>query len=73
MRKYVPLSQRSPDAIRAQAELYQEMATTARMPEAKHGLEKLVARLTALADRREATETRPRSQPPAQGMSSTAD
>jgi len=52
MTKYVPLSQRSPDEIRAQAELYQEMAANARTPEAKRGLENLVRRFVALAEQR---------------------
>lgn len=78
MRKHVPLSQRSPDEIRAQADSYQEMAATSRTPEAKHGLEALAVRLAALADQREALETRPRRSPPAneplaQEMSAAAD
>ena len=58
MTQYVPLSQRSADEIRAQAELYQQMAATARTPEAKRGLENLVLRLVALAERRLAAEPR---------------
>ena len=47
MQRYVPLSQRSPDEIRTQAELYRKMATTARTPEAKRGLENLAVRFAA--------------------------
>jgi hypothetical protein len=60
MRKFVPLSQRSSGEIRAQAELYQEMATTARTPEAKRGLEALAVRFAALGDQRAAAESRSR-------------
>jgi hypothetical protein len=58
MQKYMPLSQRPHHEILAQAELYLEMAATARTPQAKRGLETLAARLVALADRRAATEGR---------------
>jgi hypothetical protein len=54
MHTYVPLSQRSPDEIRDQGEIYQEMAATARTPEAKRGLEALAVRLAALAEQLEA-------------------
>jgi hypothetical protein len=73
MQKYVPLSQRSPDQIRAQAEMYQEMATTARTPEAKRGLETLAVRFAALAEQREGSERRLRRSRPAQDMTSSAD
>ena len=56
---YVPLSQRSPARLRAQAAAYREMAATARSPEAKNGLEKLVVRLARLADQREAAAAAP--------------
>jgi hypothetical protein len=77
MQKFVPLSQRSSDEIRNQAELYQEMATTARTPEARRGLEALVVRFAALADQLAAAESRsPRPahaiETDAMGMSSTA-
>ena len=58
MQKYVPLRQRSADQIRSQAELYAEMAATARTPEAKRGLEGLAVRFAMLADQREAEESR---------------
>lgn len=64
MRKYTPLSNRSADEIRAQGELYLEMAATARTPEAKRGLEALAVRLAALAERREAMEDRARRPQP---------
>jgi hypothetical protein len=54
MRKYIPLSQRSPEMIRAQAAMYPEMAATARTAEAKRGLEKLAVLMSGLADKREA-------------------
>jgi hypothetical protein len=73
MQKYVPLSQRSPEQIRTQAELYQEMAATARTPDAKRGLEALAARFAALADQRETAENGPRRSQPVQDMVSTAD
>lgn len=73
MTKYVPLSRRSPDEIRAQAKLYQEMAASARTPEAKLGLEKLVVRLIALADERLAAQPRIWRQSSAQELSSAAD
>lgn len=60
MQNYVPLSQRPRHEIMAQAELYQEMSTTARTPQAKRGLEALAARLFALADRGPAAESRSR-------------
>lgn len=66
MHTYVPLSQRSPDEIRDQGEIYQEMAATARTPEAKRGLEALAVRLAALAEQLEAVEQRCWRQPPAQ-------
>jgi hypothetical protein len=77
MRKFVPLSQRSSDEIRAQAELYQEMAATARTPEAKRGLEALVVRFAALADQQAAAESRSRrpahsTETDAMGMTSSA-
>jgi hypothetical protein len=52
MRYHVPLSQRSALEIRAQGEMYRQMATTARTPVAKRGLELLAVRWTAIADRR---------------------
>jgi len=73
MTKYVPLSQRSPDEIRAQAELYQEMAASARTPEAKRGLETLVRRFVALAEQRLAAEPRFSCQSPAAELTSAAD
>lgn len=73
MKKYVPLSRRSPDEIRAQAELYQEMAASARTPEAKLGLEKLVVRLLALAEQRLGAKPLIWRQSSAQEMSSAAD
>jgi hypothetical protein len=73
MERYVPLSQRSPDEIRAQAELYQEMAASARTPEAKRGLEKLMVRLIALAEQRRQAKPRVWHQTSAQELSSAAD
>ena len=73
MRPYVPLSQRSPAAIRHQSELYRAMAATARTAQAKRGLEVLAVRFAALADRREASEADPRQLLPVQEMSSAAD
>jgi len=72
MHKYLPLSQRSSDEIRAQGETYQEMAATARTPEAKRGLESLAVRFAALADKREAAENRFRRRPSALEMSHAA-
>jgi hypothetical protein len=73
MQRYVPLSQRSPDEIRTQAELYRKMATTARTPEAKRGLENLAVRFAALAEQRGAGESRTRRSQPAQEMTGAAD
>jgi hypothetical protein len=73
MRQYVPLSQRSPEDIRTQGELYKAMAATARTPEAKRGLEALAVRFAAMADQREAMETRLKRPQPAQDMASAAD
>ena len=72
MRKYTPLRQRSADELRTQGELYREMAATARTPVAKSGLERLAARLTVLADQREAEEDRSCRQSPARELSSAA-
>jgi Arc/MetJ family transcription regulator len=72
MQKYVPLSQRSPTEILTQADLYQEMATAARTPEARHSLEALVVRLVALADRLATVENRSRRLAHAMEVSSTA-
>jgi hypothetical protein len=61
MRYHIPLSQRSAQEIRAQGEMYRQMATTARTAVVKRGLELLAVRLTAIADRRgaAANDSRP--------------
>jgi hypothetical protein len=56
-RKYIPLTQRPYQEIRAEADKYREMAATARSATAKRGLEALAARFSALADRMEAEQT----------------
>ena len=73
MRTYVPLNERSPAEIRAQAALYEEMAASARTPEVKLGLEKLARRFVALADQRGETEARDRRQLSAQELANAAD
>jgi hypothetical protein len=56
MRRYVPLSQRSPQDIRVQGETYLHMAATARTAVTKVGLAALAVRFAAMADRREAAQ-----------------
>ena len=53
---HVPLSRRSSQEIRAQAETYRRMATTARTVYAVLALERVAARFLAIAERREAEE-----------------
>jgi len=73
MRKHVPLSQRTTDELRAQAELYQQMAATARTPEALRGLESLAVRFARLAEQRAAAESRGGRVPPDLELSNAAD
>jgi hypothetical protein len=73
MEKYVPLSQRSPDEIRTQAELYREMAATARTPEAKRGLQTLAVRFATLAERRQVAESQQQRSRPVQEVAHSAD
>lgn len=53
---YVPLSRRSSQEIRVQAETYRRMAETARTLYARQALERVAARFLAFAERREAEE-----------------
>jgi hypothetical protein len=72
MLHYVPLSQRPSREIMARGEMYQAMAATARMPEAKRGPELLAVRLAALADRRESVARPPAHRLHNLGLSSPA-
>jgi hypothetical protein len=49
----IPLSERSPEALRAQAAEYRQMAATARTAVIVGGLMRLADRVEALADQRE--------------------
>jgi hypothetical protein len=68
---HIPLSARSSQEIRAQAETYLRMAQSARTADAKRGLEAVAARFAAIAARREA-EGNPQASQERSAMSAEA-